>query len=1030
MCDCDNKKATGSVNQPDTPNIDRFVLYAERSIKIGEHSHVHEGDIGVRTPVAPQPGAYQLLVARHAECRNLFAPSVSLEMYSESRDVWTNSLNRVQDIGIGAENPFPTSMPPLPLALASGKGRDILVPRKKRASLGPGTYGALTLLYDSELWLAAGQYVFSNVMMDEKSSLLGDPGAVDVRIVGGLWTDREAKIGPHLQEFGAKDFMIAVAGVDSQAKRDTDQSQGSEPTPTAVVYLAEDVHLHALLPAPHGTVLMGERCHLRGAIAAFDIQARANVRAEFQDGFSASLAGQQGSQQLSGYYGPHPNPAVAALLGPVPADTKIWLNVNLPVRDSAGLKTFVQQVSDPKSPTFRKYITQAQFTSIYGATAADYQALQDWATASGFTIDFTYANNLLLSVTGTAAQIEQALYVNLVYRTASDGSPFVAVDREPSLGLAVTILEINGLANFTVPRRAGGSGGGGLYQAADLRQAYLGSDPVLHALTGAGQVVGLFELATWVQTDIQGYAAAQKPPLNANNATLAAIAAPPWFTSYQNNEEVTSDIELVLAMAPGAQVLVFQGALGITSHGDAIFHTMANWTPQLTCASCSWTFGRSKGSQQALDQMASQGVSFFTASGDYGDIGDPQSNVDMDSQTLVGGTILNTNAPAIPYPANYYIGEGTWNQATAPHQQAVTSGGIMDGNNKAGSSFPTISSPGCYCWPYPLCCGSGVPIPSYQLGIMQQTATANQGSTQWRNYPDVAMVAQNLDIFFNGSFGGWFGTSAAAPLWAGFVALVNQRISIVNPSAGFVGFANPTLYEIGVTRGLALDLYQACFNDIFDGQTNNDGFGPGFTSVAGYDLCTGLGSPKPNFIYQVSSPTPTVGPFDDIGFVIGTGDDDLRGHGGIGSNINGTGCTADILLQGYDLTTGVGVKTVTLKPAGANIDWAKNTTTSLMFFGLDKDNAGNPIPPVNSVSQIAGIRINIQQDYGFPAKADKWDIASIRVWLFNPPFHANTATCVLNLAGTATLGDGSVGLIRLGDNNNDSTPIYNSGSGC
>ena len=1009
--------------------IDRFVLYAERSIQIGQYTHVHGGDIGVRTAVPPESRNYQLLVERHAECCNLFAPSISLEMYSESRDVWTNSLSRAQDIGIGAENPFPASMPPSPLAVASGTGKDILIPRKRKSSLVPGTYGALTLLYDSELWLAAGEYVFLGVRMNERSRLLGDPGGVNVHVVGGIWTDREARIGPHLDECGAKDFTIAVAGMDSEAKKDLDESQVRAPAQTTAVYLANDVHLHALLTAPHGTVLMAERSYLHGAIAAFDIEVCANVRAEFQDGFSASAAGQQGSQQLEGYYGPHPNPAVAALLGPVPAETKIWLNINLPVRDPAGLKTFIQQVSDPNSSTFRKYMTQAQFTSTYGATSADYQSLQDWATACGFTIDFTYANNLLLSVTGTAAQIEQALFVNLVYRSASDGSPFVAVDREPSLDLAVNVLEIDGLDNFKVPQRAGGSGAGGLYQAADLRQAYLGSDPVLQTLTGAGQVIGLFELDTYVSSDIKGYALAQTPALNANNAKLAFSAAPPWFTSYQNNEEVTSDIELALAMAPEAQVLVFQGALGITSHGDALLHTMANWTPKLTCASCSWTFGRSDGAQQALDQMASQGISFFTASGDYGDIGDPQSNLDMDNQTLVGGTILNTNAPATPYPANYYIGEGTWNQATAPRQQGVTSGGIMDGNNKLGSSFPTISTPGCYCWPYPFCCGSGVPIPSYQLGIMQQTSTTNKGSTQWRNYPDVAMIAQNLDIYFNGSFGGWFGTSAAAPLWAGFVALVNERILNVNPSAGLVGFANPTLYEIGLTSGLALDLYHACFNDIKDGLSNADGYGPGFTSVAGYDLCTGLGSPKPNFIYQVSSPTPTVGPFDEIGFVIGTGDDDLRGHGGIGSNINGTGCTADILLQGYNLATGVGVKTVTLKPKGADIDWANYTTTPLMFFGLDKDNAGNPIPPVNTASQIAGIRINIQQDYGFPAASDKWDIASIRVWLFNPPFDANAATCVVNLVGTATLQDGSVGLIRLSENP-ASTPIYNSGSGC
>jgi NAD(P)-dependent dehydrogenase (short-subunit alcohol dehydrogenase family) len=56
--------------------------------------------------------------------------------------------------------------------------------------------------------------------------------------------------------------------------------------------------------------------------------------------------------------------------------------------------------------------------------------------------------------------------------------------------------------------------------------------------------------------------------------------------------------------------------------------------PPLTSAICSYNFGRSDNSEQALEQMATQGVSFFTASGDYGDIGDPQSNLDMPTQTL------------------------------------------------------------------------------------------------------------------------------------------------------------------------------------------------------------------------------------------------------------------------------------------------------------------------------------------------------------------------------------------------------------
>jgi hypothetical protein len=68
------------------------------------------------------------------------------------------------------------------------------------------------------------------------------------------------------------------------------------------------------------------------------------------------------------------------------------------------------------------------------------------------------------------------------------------------------------------------------------------------------------------------------------------------------------------------------------------------------------------------------------------------------------------------------------------------------------------------------------------------------------------------------------------------------------------GFLNPTLYDIGLTRGSANDLYTVCFNDVADGIGNFNGFGLGYNSVPGYDLCTGLGTPKVRLIYQISSP--------------------------------------------------------------------------------------------------------------------------------------------------------------------------------
>ena len=75
----------------------------------------------------------------------------------------------------------------------------------------------------------------------------------------------------------------------------------------------------------------------------------------------------------------------------------------------------------------------------------------------------------------------------------------------------------------------------------------------------------------------------------------------------------------------------------------------------------------------------------------------------------------------------------------------------MDGNNKNGNCD--------------IFCGDPVPIPDYQVGVSMAT---NGGSTTFRNYPDVAMAAQNVEIFFQGSTTVEGGTSVAAPLWAGF----------------------------------------------------------------------------------------------------------------------------------------------------------------------------------------------------------------------------------------------------------------------
>src|SRR5690242_14235122 len=87
-------------------------------------------------------------------------------------------------------------------------------------------------------------------------------------------------------------------------------------------------------------------------------------------------------------------PAVVSQLAPlgqVAASTRLNLALGLPLRDPAGLSTFLRQISDPASPLYRHYLTPQQFADRFGPTEQDYQAVQDFARNHGLTVTTTFA---------------------------------------------------------------------------------------------------------------------------------------------------------------------------------------------------------------------------------------------------------------------------------------------------------------------------------------------------------------------------------------------------------------------------------------------------------------------------------------------------------------------------------------------------------------------------------------------------------------------------------------------------------------
>jgi subtilase family serine protease len=320
-----------------------------------------------------------------------------------------------------------------------------------------------------------------------------------------------------------------------------------------------------------------------------------------------------------------------------------------------------------------------------------------------------------------------------------------------------------------------GSGPDGLFAGGDFRAAYA---PGV-ALTGAGQTVGLFELDGFYAADVAAnFKQAGLPPVSVATVLLDGFNGAPGG----NNIEVILDIMMAGYMAPGTNVLVYEGF-----NPDDVLNRMAtdNIAKQL---SSSWGWSPIDATtEQVFKQMVAQGQSLLQASGDSGAYSGPiMPPADDPNLTVVGGTALTTTGPVGPW-----LSETTWN----------------DGGGGVSTTYA---------------------IPSYQQSM---NMTALGGSNTMRNIPDVALLAA-IQMFLICNNGEWIsvgGTSAAAPLWAGFIALANQQAAANGKPP--VGFLNPTIYAIGNGSDYASDLH-----DIATGSN-------GFAAIPGFDLATGWGTP-------------------------------------------------------------------------------------------------------------------------------------------------------------------------------------------
>jgi hypothetical protein len=505
-------------------------------------------------------------------------------------------------------------------------------------------------------------------------------------------------------------------------------------------------------------------------------------------------------------------------IGALPADKVLQFDMLLAVGSPRQLDRFLAEVYDPKSPSYRHFVTPKEFTARFGPSQAAWNELVSFAGAHGFTVISGSRDEMDLRLNGTVRAIEAAFQIKMrVFTHPTESRTFYSPDVEPTIDMRAAVWHITGLDNFSTPRArmharpraapkpltATGACPDNSYCGSDMRSAYYGGS----TLTGAGQSIGLLEFYGYDSADLAAYFSTSGQtnhvPVNAVSTDGTPVSC--FYAKGCDDGEQTLDMTQALGMAPGlAQLNVYVG-----SSDTAILSAMSVPPPHSVTGkvdaqlSCSWGwYPADPGTNDPLfKKFAAQGQSFFTAAGDSGAY-TPESTfvypADDANVTVVGGSSLSTTGPG-----GAWLGESAWS----------------DGG-------------GGYYAP------DGIPIPAWQPAAIASfdARSALAGSTTLRNSPDVAAEA-DFDFYLcadqqacNGN--NWGGTSFAAPMWAGYMALANQQAALVGQST--LGFLNPALYALGNAAGSG---YAAAFHDITAGSN-------GYSAVTGYDLATGWGSPN------------------------------------------------------------------------------------------------------------------------------------------------------------------------------------------
>jgi subtilase family serine protease len=590
--------------------------------------------------------------------------------------------------------------------------------------------------------------------------------------------------------------------------------------------------------------------------------------------------------QLAGTANPHAQSAND--IGRLAGDTKlagITLHFALTAAQKADLDALVQAQQTPGSPYYHQWLTPATFAARYGISDNDLAKVENWLQQQGFSIEGVATSRTYLTFSGTAAQVEAAFGTQM-HHYAVNGETHFANASALSIpavlsGVVDAVRNLNDFRpkphvrirpasqSMVNPYFTSSQSGSHYLTPGDVATIYDINAAYSAGYTGSGQSIAVMGQSEIVVTDIEAFQSAAG--LTVKDPTLVLVPGS-GTAAVSTGDESESDLDLEYsgAIAKGATIyLVYVGNNTNQNVWDSLAYAIDNRIAPILSISYGGCEAEMSQSEYAsldayLEQGASQGQSIVASAGDsgstgcYGESGLTTAQQEVVSVNYPASSAYVTALGGTEFPSADTASSNStyWNSANASNGSSAKSY-IPEQVWNDDSSTNGLSSG-----------GGGTSVfatrPSWQKGVPGIT-TAPDYSLGYRLVPDISLDSSPNDAGYlycssdtkstgiTGSCSNGFrdtnnqyltvagGTSFAAPIFAGMLAIVNQK----EDSTG-QGLINSTLYTLASNSST----YASAFHDITSG-SNACTAGSTYCSTAGaaeysattgYDEATGLGS--------------------------------------------------------------------------------------------------------------------------------------------------------------------------------------------